>query len=581
MTSRYNTRGAAKRASSRESSVAETDASTGLLPSLAPSPPSTQKQSLNVAAHAPTHAQAKRAATAFDPNSTIAIIMGGDRSVISKLTKDNLKELAHAFADRHEADQKRIDALESDLETGIFKRVPTSTITKSQHSLKMAEIMRKHGSKKAAEAETQTNDLPPPPPPAPIESAPSPPPATPSVLVTTASTAEPPPSVWRSITNLFATPFSRKRMAEDEPETPAPSQKRQKPTEPAPRAPQSRTTTPARSAMKRPSFTPATAPAKQTAFTPASAASERPSETPASAAATATEHSIATPAPKRKRTNAAATATPLPAIPESSPKPSINTITPRPRTLASARLAASARKFPQSHQPPRRYAWEQAEAKPKMANADERIAKIRRAEWHRRELARLEQEEDFVRKVKRVKVDHLAEIPHNRPGDSAGTFRVPDIDSDDEMEVYDSVEERSNIFSTPQLPAQQPTTPHPQTQQATTPMPPPQLPAQQDTTPLPRAQQATAPLPRPPQLPAQHLTTPLPQAQQQAFTPLSQTPQLPAQQSTTPFPSQQTAQPEPPRFIFPSVAPKPANYHVSDEYKKAAGALFSAGLAAF
>ena len=48
---------------------------------------------------------------------------------------------------------------------------------------------------------------------------------------------------------------------------------------------------------------------------------------------------------------------------------------------------------------------------------------------------------------KRVKVDDLEVIPHNLPGDSSGTFRVPDWDSDDEMEVDESVPERKNVFS--------------------------------------------------------------------------------------------------------------------------------------
>ena len=48
---------------------------------------------------------------------------------------------------------------------------------------------------------------------------------------------------------------------------------------------------------------------------------------------------------------------------------------------------------------------------------------------------------------KRVKVDSLAWIPHHRPGESSGTFRVPDIDSDDEMEVDETIPERSNVFA--------------------------------------------------------------------------------------------------------------------------------------
>jgi hypothetical protein len=48
--------------------------------------------------------------------------------------------------------------------------------------------------------------------------------------------------------------------------------------------------------------------------------------------------------------------------------------------------------------------------------------------------------------MKRVKVDDLVAIPHNKPGDVVSTFRVPDIDSDDEMDVDVDEELRANIF---------------------------------------------------------------------------------------------------------------------------------------
>ncbi|TKA65958.1 hypothetical protein B0A55_10156, partial [Friedmanniomyces simplex] len=74
----------------------------------------------------------------------------------------------------------------------------------------------------------------------------------------------------------------------------------------------------------------------------------------------------------------------------------------------------------------------------------ERLRKLQK------ELAELNQDEDIIEmeshRRKRVKVDDLQYIPHNRPGESSGTFRVPDIDSDDEMEVEMSVPERVNVF---------------------------------------------------------------------------------------------------------------------------------------
>ncbi|KAH9838937.1 hypothetical protein Tdes44962_MAKER01788 [Teratosphaeria destructans] len=89
-------------------------------------------------------------------------------------------------------------------------------------------------------------------------------------------------------------------------------------------------------------------------------------------------------------------------------------------------------------------------AKPREANADARYAKLERLRKLEMELALLREDEDIKEmeghRMKRVKVDHLEYIPHKKPGDSEGTFRVPDWDSDDEMEVEESVPVRANIF---------------------------------------------------------------------------------------------------------------------------------------
>jgi len=67
-----------------------------------------------------------------------------------------------------------------------------------------------------------------------------------------------------------------------------------------------------------------------------------------------------------------------------------------------------------------------------------------------KQLEELKKDEDVIEmeshRRKRVKVDDLEFIPHNRPGDSEGTFRVPDWDSDDEIEVSESVPEKKNVF---------------------------------------------------------------------------------------------------------------------------------------
>ncbi|KAK5133599.1 hypothetical protein LTR08_007547 [Meristemomyces frigidus] len=99
------------------------------------------------------------------------------------------------------------------------------------------------------------------------------------------------------------------------------------------------------------------------------------------------------------------------------------------------------------------YSWERTStpaSRPKELHADMRFAKLERMRKLERELDDLKKDDDIIEmeshRRKRVKVDNLAWIPHNRPGDSEGTFRVPDFDSDDEMEVDLSVPERSNIF---------------------------------------------------------------------------------------------------------------------------------------
>ncbi|TKA63228.1 hypothetical protein B0A55_12403, partial [Friedmanniomyces simplex] len=124
---------------------------------------------------------------------------------------------------------------------------------------------------------------------------------------------------------------------------------------------------------------------------------------------------------------------------------------PQRRTVASAR--ASRLRDAGTPLPP--LSWEQrahlaTPIAPAESNADRRFEKAERLRKLQKELAELNQDEDIIEmeshRRKRVKVDDLQYIPHNRPGESSGTFRVPDIDSDDEMEVEMSVPERVNVF---------------------------------------------------------------------------------------------------------------------------------------
>jgi hypothetical protein len=70
---------------------------------------------------------------------------------------------------------------------------------------------------------------------------------------------------------------------------------------------------------------------------------------------------------------------------------------------------------------------------------EQKLAKLR-AEQHA-------EEEAQPRKTKRVKLDHLKSIPHKLPGEPSGSFRVPEADSDDEMEVDDDASVIENIFA--------------------------------------------------------------------------------------------------------------------------------------
>jgi hypothetical protein len=91
---------------------------------------------------------------------------------------------------------------------------------------------------------------------------------------------------------------------------------------------------------------------------------------------------------------------------------------------------------------------------PREPNADVRQTKLKQQQRQLAEESNKENRDSTAsnspvpapRATKRVKIYHLKAIPHNRPGDSEGTFRFPDLDSDDEMEVDIDAALRSNIF---------------------------------------------------------------------------------------------------------------------------------------
>lgn len=238
--------------------------------------------------------------------------------------------------------------------------------------------------------------------------------------------------------------------------------------------------------------------------------------------------------------------------------------TPR-RTPAAVRRAQ--RTSRSASNTPARVPWvgerNMAKEKPKQPNADARIATIQ--QWHdiKKEYERL-RDDPVVKEVeghgrKRVKVDNLPVIPHNRPGDSSSTFRVPDIDSDDEMEVDEEVEETTNVFEDSEK--LQEKTP------GTTPM---RASTQPTTTPLqqPSTQRTATPLQQ--QSTQQTMSSLQPPATQQTTTSLPQ-----------PSPSAQQATTEEPTFDFPDVAPWSPSMEVSEEFKEQAGQAFAKGFAAW
>ncbi|KAK3117029.1 hypothetical protein LTR53_001983 [Teratosphaeriaceae sp. CCFEE 6253] len=129
---------------------------------------------------------------------------------------------------------------------------------------------------------------------------------------------------------------------------------------------------------------------------------------------------------------------------------------PHRRTISSVRAARQS-----TPQHASRLSWDQrslsvapAPAAPEPTEPQDQDlgGKLLRMKQLQEELAQLHSDPDVAEleahRRKRVKVDDLAYIPHNLPGESEGTFRVPEWDSDDEMEVSWGVPERANVFGT-------------------------------------------------------------------------------------------------------------------------------------
>jgi hypothetical protein len=133
---------------------------------------------------------------------------------------------------------------------------------------------------------------------------------------------------------------------------------------------------------------------------------------------------------------------------------------PRPRrTYKEARAAAANKGMRNATDPPTPAVSRTAPSTPYDKNDYARIRRLREIEelasQHNAMKAKLdklraEQAAEAAtqpRKTKRVKIEHLKEIPHNLPGEPSGSFRLPEIDSDDEMEVDEDVEVIENPFT--------------------------------------------------------------------------------------------------------------------------------------
>lgn len=139
-----------------------------------------------------------------------------------------------------------------------------------------------------------------------------------------------------------------------------------------------------------------------------------------------------------------------PQVPKSLPK--------QRRTYKEARAAAASKSTRNTNEPPTPVVARTAPATPHDKNNYERIRRLREIEELKiqheameKKLAKLRAEQEAEaeaqpRKTKRVKIEHLKEIPHNRPGESSGSFRFPEADSDDEMTVDEDAELIDNAF---------------------------------------------------------------------------------------------------------------------------------------
>ena len=454
-----------KRIASREPSVAS-DSSTGLFPPVSSSLP-ISKAVIDIRDSVRNVRLPKKselaAAFGFAVESSITIILresGHSRKMyIQKLTSEQREEVIAGFANQTEDLQSRVDELEeANARLAALSAKPRNTLRRDFTFGRIQQSYEKKLLEEQAEAGTTTSS-----PAAPPQNAPerdqlagsnrgNKSPRQQPVATSAAAPAIPPPeqSSWGRVLGYLASPFSRKRAAPAEEEEVARSQKRVRieTAQSTPRAPHQHQSPreyagPSAQNPKMP-----TSLSTITEYSEPSLLSSVMDSTP----------SRPSRAPSQRTPHVPQNTPTMPSHPEQEPQSTLkvpeHTLSMPQRTpgtpvvMRRSAVLRAARRAQQSARPPMNppYAWEKTTSKPKEPNADARLAKMQRLRDLQKELEQLKQDDDIkdmeahsVHRRKRVKVDELVSIPHNRPGDSASTFRVPDVDSDDEMEVDEDV----------------------------------------------------------------------------------------------------------------------------------------------
>ena len=552
----------------------------------------------------------KNEATAWDVDTAIRIITSGTRGglyqqtkkYIHGLTPNQCEAVIVGFAKQSDDLEHRVEELEEEKES--MRAEPNVARENERPSMRrhftLQKIHEQYGKRKAEIAEEEIEVGPPQTlqtslptniiqekeeqedVPAPEENTPSPPeqPAkSPTAVATPPSSqtperkehpAAPTPSSWRKLFTSVGGYLGgfRKRAAEEEPTAP-PSEKRLRVEEPentpvqrqtprdiirpSPKNPKVPTSLSTITEYTEPSSffnVPDTTPSKPSR-TPQRRTLQVPQNTPTVPSRLSEEPQSSDSLPQSMPSESQSTSNMPPPVPQSTP---VNPfVVRRAAMIRAARSASADTRKPNTRQ----YAWEKRTStlKPKETNADARYAKMQRMRELQKELEELKQDADVqdmeahsVHRRKRVKIDNLAVIPHNRPGDSASTFRVPDIDSDDEMEVDDAIEERTNIFQEMEIEEE-------------------------------RASQSK-------KRKARELEDEQQKAKESDMQKAKVIEEQMAKAKATPTPNltpsttmneKEKEVHQAPKFTFPSVAPKPASYHVTAEYKNAAGSLFEQG----